>query len=68
MAYHGNKRLYRDTDEKMIGGVCAGLSEYFRIDVTLIRVIAGGLLLFYGVGLLPYLLLWVLLPTKYDVK
>lgn len=68
MAYHGNKRLYRDTDEKMIGGVCAGLSEYFKIDVTLIRVIAGGLLLFYGVGFLPYLLLWVLLPTKYDVK
>lgn len=67
MAYHGKNRLYRDTDEGKIGGVCAGLSEYFKIDVTLIRVLIGVFAFFYGGGILAYLLLWLLLPNKHDV-
>lgn len=34
-----NKKLYRDTDNKMICGVCAGLAKYLNVDVTLVRVI-----------------------------
>lgn len=67
MAYHGKNRLYRDTDEKILGGVCAGLSEYFKIDVTLIRVIVGVSALIYGSGALIYILLWILLPDKHSV-
>lgn len=67
MAYHGKNRLYRDTDEKILGGVCAGLSEYFKIDVTLIRVIVGVSAFLYGSGALIYILLWILLPDKYSV-
>lgn len=67
MAYHGKHKLYRDTEEGIVAGVCAGLSEYFKIDVTLIRVVVGVLAIFYGTGLLIYLLLWFLLPTKFEV-
>lgn len=68
MAYHGRNRLYRDTDEKMLGGVCAGLSEYFKIDVTLIRVIIAVMGLVYGSGIGIYILLWILLPDKHSVQ
>lgn len=67
MAYHSDRKLYRDKAEGKVGGVCAGLSEYFRIDVTLIRVIVGVLAIAYGSGLLIYLLLWVLLPDKSEI-
>ncbi len=67
MAYHGNSKLYRDTDEKVIGGVCAGLSEFFKIDVTLIRIIVAALAVLYGTGIVIYIILWVLLPEKNDV-
>lgn len=67
MAYHGNNKLYRDTDEKVFGGVCAGLSEFFKIDVTIIRVIVAALAIFYGTGIAIYIILWVLLPEKHDV-
>ncbi|MFA7200830.1 MAG: PspC domain-containing protein [Bacteroidales bacterium] len=39
------KRLYRDVDRKVIGGVCSGLSAYFHIDLAIVRIIAVGLLL-----------------------
>ncbi|NLW14728.1 MAG: PspC domain-containing protein [Erysipelothrix sp.] len=64
MAYHSNKKLYRDKSEAILGGVCAGLSEYFKIDVTIIRIILAALILIYGTGLLVYIILWVLLPEK----
>lgn len=67
MAYHSSNQLYRDRDSGMIGGVCAGLSEYFRIDVTIIRIIAALLVLGYGSGLLIYLVLWVILPDKHRI-
>ncbi|MDR1412710.1 MAG: PspC domain-containing protein [Actinomycetes bacterium] len=59
------KKLYRDRDNKMIGGVCAGLAEYFDLDPTLVRLIAAGLLLF-GVGspILVYLVMWAVIPEK----
>lgn len=59
------KKLYRSTSNKMIGGVCAGLAEYFKIDPTIVRVVAVLLLLPGGLpGLLPYVVLWVVIPTK----
>jgi phage shock protein C len=63
------KRLYRDESNKMLGGVCAGLAEYFGIDVTLVRI---GFVL---VGLLThvftpfwYLILWAIMPPKTAVQ
>lgn len=59
------KRLYRSKKDKMIAGVCGGLAEYFGIDPVIIRIIAFVLLLPGGVpGLLPYVVLWVVVPKN----
>jgi phage shock protein C len=44
------KKLYRSLNQRMLGGVCGGLSEYFDIDVSLVRLI------FVGLGLVTALL------------
>jgi phage shock protein C len=57
------KRLYRSTTDKKIAGVCGGIAEYFGVDPTIIRIIAVILLLPGGFpGLIPYLLLWLVIP------
>lgn len=57
------KKLYRSTSDKKIGGVCAGLADYFGIDATIIRIIFVILLLPGGVpGIVPYLILWLVIP------
>lgn len=56
------KRLYRDSDNKVLGGVCAGLSNYFNMDPVVIRIIWVCLFFFFGSGLLLYLILWVIVP------
>jgi len=58
------RRLYKDEHRKMIGGVCAGLAEYFNIDVTLVRVLFFATLILKGGGLIVYIILWVCLPKK----
>ena len=61
------KKLYKDSTNAKIGGVCAGLSEYLNVDVTLIRIIWGLCFAAYGTGLLFYLVCWFVLPEKKDV-
>jgi len=59
------KRLYRSTTDRKIAGVCGGLAEYFNIDPTIIRIIAVILLLPGAApGLLPYIILWIVVPEK----
>ena len=59
------KRLIRNRDEAMIGGVCAGLADYFNLDVTLVRVlVVVGTVLGAGSLLLAYLAGWVLIPKS----
>lgn len=57
------KKLYRDTDNEVIGGVCSGLAAYFGIqDPIWVRI--GFLLVFFtmGFGLLLYLIMWAIVP------
>ena len=56
------KKLYRDKDGGMIGGVLAGLGHYFGVDKVWIRILFLILLLSYGVGLIPYIILWIVMP------
>ena len=58
------KRLTRPNNNKVIAGVCAGIANYFNIDPVLVRIIWLVLLLFFGIGLFAYLLLWVVMPEK----
>jgi phage shock protein PspC (stress-responsive transcriptional regulator) len=58
------RRLYRNLNDRWLGGVCSGLAAYLGIDTTLIRVILI-VLLIGGVGLLAYLILWIVVPKAY---
>jgi phage shock protein PspC (stress-responsive transcriptional regulator) len=58
----GSKRLYRDTENGMIAGVCSGLGAYFKIDPLLFRLLFVVLIFSGGVGVLAYVLLWILVP------
>lgn len=60
----GAKRLYRARQGAMIGGVCAGLAEYFDTDPVLIRLAAVLLFFAGGVGLLSYIVAWIIMPAK----
>jgi phage shock protein C len=48
----------------MLAGVCGGLADYFRVDVTLIRVIFIVLAVMGGAGLVIYLAMWLLVPEE----
>lgn len=56
------KRLYRDEERKVIGGVCAGLAHYTGIDISLIRVVFIVSVLIGGFGAILYLILWIFIP------
>ena len=57
----GGKRLLRLRDGRLRAGVCAGIAAYFGIDVNLVRLAFGLLTVFYGLGILIYLIAWVML-------
>ena len=56
------KRLYRDPDNRIIGGVCSGLSYYVNIDMVLIRVIFAISLFLGGLGFWAYIIFWIIAP------
>ncbi len=56
------KKLYRDMDQKYIGGVSSGLEHYLGIDALWIRLIFILLGVFTGFGIIAYILLWILVP------
>jgi phage shock protein PspC (stress-responsive transcriptional regulator) len=58
---HGYHRMYRDTDHRAIGGVCAGVAAYWDIEIWLVRLIFF-VLAMMGVGVLIYLILYIVLP------
>ncbi|RYF83974.1 MAG: PspC domain-containing protein, partial [Chitinophagaceae bacterium] len=62
------KRLYRNENDKVIGGVCSGLATYFGVDVVVIRIIFAILFFSFGFGILPYLILWVAVPSTATVE
>lgn len=58
-------RLYRDSSDKFIGGVCSGIANYLNTDPAIVRILFaiitfGG----FGLGFLLYILLWIILPTR----
>jgi len=59
-----SNRLYRDEQYKKVGGVCAGLAEYFNVDVSLVRVLFVLAAVLGGGGVLGYFILWVVVPAK----
>lgn len=60
------KKLKRSNKNKKVFGVCAGIAEYFSVDVTLVRLICIVLILSFGSGLLAYLLAALIMPKDDD--
>jgi phage shock protein PspC (stress-responsive transcriptional regulator) len=62
------RRLVRRTDDKILGGVCAGLADYLGIDRTLMRVLTVlATVLGFGSVIIAYLVAWVIVPKDVDV-
>ena len=62
------RRLYRSGNERILGGVCGGLGEYFGMDPTLIRLAWILFSLVFGSGVLAYILAWIIIPRNPNHK
>lgn len=60
--YYTPKKLYRDKDNALLGGVMSGLGHYFGVDPLWLRLIMVILFFGFGTGIIIYLILWILLP------
>ena len=60
----GIKRLMRSHGDKVIGGVCGGIAKFTNIDHTLLGIVTLRLVLFGGLSLWIYIILWILLPIE----
>lgn len=57
-----SKRIFRDEDDKVIGGVCAGIGHYFGVDRIWIRILFLVAFFVWGFGFIPYIILWIVIP------
>jgi phage shock protein PspC (stress-responsive transcriptional regulator) len=57
-------RLYRDTNDKFIGGVCSGIAAYLNVDPAVVRLLFAIIGFGTGIGFLAYIILWIVLPPK----
>jgi len=64
------KKLYRNTGNKMISGVCSGIADYFGIDVTLVRLIVAALTFFSACfpGIILYLIFALVVPVAPEAQ
>ena len=57
-----SRRLFRDPDDHLLGGVAAGIANYFNVDVVWIRLAFALSFLFAGTGIILYIILWIVIP------
>jgi len=58
------KKLYRSSKNRVIGGVCGGLGDYLNVDPVLLRVLWAVFFFVGGMGLLVYIIAWIIMPEK----
>ncbi len=61
------KKMFRDPDQKVLGGVCSGIAAYFGIDVVIIRLLFFLSIFFVGTGIILYIILWIILPEAITI-
>ncbi len=61
---NGKRRLFRDENHKLVGGVCSGIANYFDIDIVIVRIVFLVLLFSFGIGFIPYIILWIAVPSS----
>ncbi len=57
-------RLYRDVNDKILGGVCSGIAKYLNVDPAIVRILLVLLIFGAGTGILLYIILWIVLPAR----
>ena len=62
------KKLQRDTRNKVIGGVCSGLANYFGIDAALVRLLFAIAFFVFSTGFWIYIILWIVMPAGQGVQ
>jgi phage shock protein C len=62
------KKLYRSRKNSMIAGVCGGLGEYLNVDPTIMRLVAVLLVFADGIGLLAYIIAWIIIPRNPELE
>lgn len=60
------KKLTRNMDDKILGGVCSGIADYLGVNPLIIRILWIVFTLFFAIGLIVYIICWILLPTEED--
>ena len=60
---YSSRRIFRNPNDKVIGGVCSGLANYFDIDPVIIRLVFAVMFFTAGVGLLAYIIAWIVIPV-----
>jgi phage shock protein PspC (stress-responsive transcriptional regulator) len=58
------KSLQRSRVNRKVAGVCAGFAEYLKLDPTLVRIVWVMLVFFWGIGLLGYIVAWIIMPEE----
>tara|TARA_B100001027_G_scaffold66644_1_gene45443 strand:- start:246 stop:428 length:183 start_codon:yes stop_codon:yes gene_type:complete len=59
------KRVFRDSFNGILGGVCSGLGEYFEIDPVIFRLLFIVFFFMFGGGIFIYLIAWLIIPDRY---
>ena len=63
------KRLYRSKTERLLGGVCGGIGQYYDTDPNLIRILWVVLtLLSVGIGVIAYIVAWIIIPEELEER
>lgn len=66
--FRPSQQLLRDQKRKILGGVCSGIGNYFSIDPVWIRLFFGLLAFAYGITILVYIVMWIVVPGSYDLE
>ena len=62
------RKLYRSRTDRSIAGICGGLADFFHIDATVMRLIMLFLIIFGGLSIWAYIILWIIIPQEPDRK
>ena len=62
------KKLYRSRRSSMIAGICGGLGEYLNVDPTIMRLAAVLLAFADGIGLIAYIIAWIVVPRNPEME
>lgn len=58
------KKLRKSKKDKVIAGVCAGMAYYLNMDPVILRIIWILLVVCFGVGIIAYLVMWIIMPNS----